>query len=255
MVQCVANAAEAGIPSAFISLELERQDVMRLAIAQHSKIPRAFLDRFDIRGVHVERFKEAKRKMADWPLWILDGDCWNGPLDRKRLAALVSDGVKCHGWQFVVIDYMGMIANCRQDAGQYDADIQNSTALKAIARDASVALVIVTPLRKSANFASKPGKNKGKAKPALDDLLGAGRLGYDAVTALYVECVKHDVEAGRERTGEIHVDIWKARYADTSPNDQSLKLKWHPSCGRIVTNIIGLKPDEEPEEELEDAPF
>lgn len=241
-VQCAANAAAALVPTAVISLELARPDMYKLALAQESSIPRNYLDQFDIRGANEEKLALAKQEMCDWPLWICDSDAWKGPMDRRRLETIVAIGAEKHGWKLIVVDYLGLVANCQHDQGQYVADIENSTALKAIARKYQVAMVVVASLRKAANFKSK-SSNGAAGEPSLDDLLGAGRLAYDAVNVLYIDSEKEKFERGVERRGKIHITVLKSRYSGASASDGLISLPWYPSTGRITNDITKWNPE------------
>ena len=122
------------------------------------------------------------------------------------------------------------------------SDIENSSALKAIARKYDVAVVAVTSLRKAANFASKPSKN-ANSTPGLDDMLGAGRLTYDAVNVLYIDSEKETFVRGVERRGKIHITVLKSRYTGASASDGLISLPWYPSTGRISSDITNLNPE------------
>ncbi|MCH7701523.1 MAG: hypothetical protein IID37_07530, partial [Planctomycetes bacterium] len=241
-VQIAVNAALAGTPVGIISLEMDRHEVAQLVLAQLSRIPRSFIASARLTHADAATCLGVRTKHSAIPLTILDDAAWPGGLDRERLADLVLEGVQQFGWELVVLDYMGLLAPGERDRSDFHTDLLNSTALRRIARHNDIALLVVAALRKSANY------QDAKKKPVtLDDVSGAGRLCYDAVSVWLVDAeYTQDVPP----TGIVHLVPLKSRYTGAATNGTEVQLRWYPGLG-IVENLVA----EELSHDTEEAPF
>jgi len=228
-IQLAVNVAKAAKPVGIISLELDRQEVARLAMAQLADVPRAWLDGGDLVGAAADRFSVARRERASMPLTILDDDFWRGGLDRDRLAGIVAEGVRRFGWRLVVLDYLGLLARGEVDRSEYETDLLNSTALRRIARHSNVAMLVVCALRKAATF-----KDSRDRPFSLDDVIGAGRIVYDATTVWGIDAEQGPAVPGRKPTGIIRLIPLKTRFASAAATHDDVVLRWYPGTGAIV---------------------
>ena len=165
------------------------------------------------------------REHAGLPLAVVDDGFWTGALTRSGLVRVVGDGCARFGWRLVVLDYLGLLGNEQSDASEYAADLENSAALKRLARVQDVALVVVAALRKYGR--------KDDAPTSLDDVLGAGRLCYDAVNVLNVDCEQAPCEAGTRPAGLVRLYPLKTRYAGLASAGRELQFRWFPGIGRV----------------------
>ncbi|NLG44288.1 MAG: hypothetical protein GX547_13660, partial [Phycisphaerae bacterium] len=166
------------------------------------------------------------REYGKLPLTILDDSFWSGPLTRSKLAEIVADGCRRFGWRLICVDYLGLLANEPTDASDYAADLENSAALKRLARVQDVALVAVAALRKY-------GRANSDAPASLDDVLGAGRICYDAVNVFDVDCQQDSPRPGERPVGTVRLRVLKTRYAGLGSAGKPLEFRWFPSTGRI----------------------
>ena len=237
-IQLAVNVAKAGTPVGIISLELDRQEVARLAMAQLAEIPRAWLDGGKLIGESAKKFDSARKSHASLALTILDDDFWRGGLDRDRLAAIVAEGVRRFGWRLVVLDYLGLLARGEVDRSEYETDLLNSTALRRIARRNGIAMLVVCALRKAATF------KDGKDRPfSLDDVLGSARVVYDATSVWAIEAEQAPAMPGRNPTGIIRLTPLKTRFASAAAMHDDVVLRWYPGTGAIV-DLEGDTDDE-----------
>lgn len=226
-VQVAVNAAIAGVPVGFFSLELGSDEVAQLIMAALSGIPRMILATGALDPNHAARLREAMTEHSGMPLTILDDEKWDAGLTREGLAALVADGVTRFAWKLVVFDYLGLLVPSENDRDQYDTDVRHSTELKRIARKNDVALLVVAAFRKGATF-------RESATLSIDDLIGAGRLAYDAQT---VVVVSRDI--GEENCGLVKVRPLKLRFAPCDESSPDVQLRWRPRTGLITDLEIG----------------
>jgi len=219
-VAAAINAARRGFPVGICSLELDRRDVGQIIAASLGNIPRGSLSRGRVSGEYGDALRHVIESHGDMPLQILDDDRWPSGLNRNSLAEYIERGAKRFGWKLVVIDYAGLLLPLPTDRGSYDTDLQDSTALKRIARRNDVAILAVATLRKATKFA-KP------EEVTLDDVAGAGRLTYDATNVLFVWKVYGDANAGL-----VNVRVLASRFSGINEND-ALSFRWRPRFGRI----------------------
>jgi len=222
-VTCALNAAKAGIPTAYFSAELGADDVSKLIMAQLADIPRKPLDEGRLTGQWGEQFQRVQSEFGRLPLKILDDAQWPGGLTREVFTGLVADGCKRFGWRAVFLDYLGKMAPSPDDApNAYDTDIKHSSALVMAARKNDIALVVVVSLRKGT-------EKRTIENMSTDDVLGAARLGYDAINILAV-----GRKFGGKDSGLIRVRPLDMRFAPCGENSPTIDLRWKPSTGAIV---------------------
>ena len=225
-VQVATNAALAGVPVGIVSLEMTREDLAKLVVAQNTGIPRRVLDSGRFGDGYSQPFNDFKSKSAKMPLTILDDDHWQGPLDREGLASLVAEGVSRFGWKLVVLDYLGLLAPVENDQGNFDTELRNSSALKRMASKFDIALLVVAALRKF-----RPSRKAGEAsKVTLDDVSGAGRLTYDCTSCWYVESEQQPTSPP---SGTIWLHALKARFSGVASLGEVLELRWAPHTGQV----------------------
>ncbi len=224
--QVAVNAASVGAPVGIVSLEMARRDVAHLIAANLSGVSRKWISDGSLGERQAEDLANAIHEVAAWPLTVLDDGCWRRPLTRTGLADLVSQGRNHCGWRIVILDYVGLLAREITDTSEYTADVATSTELKRIARRSDVALIVISSMRKSGNF-------KGaKDTPTLDDILGAGRLGYDAENILAVNC-EQTGDPGVVPSGSVFIHPLKTRFSGAGSSGEILTLSWTPTTGRV----------------------
>ncbi len=226
-VQIAVNAARAGVPVGFVSLELDRKRLGQLIAAQLSSVPRAWIAKGEVRAPADEKLRITIEANKDIPLIALDDDYWGEPLTRKGLARIAGEGVKRFGWKLVVVDYLGLVAAEEHDPSDYATDVANSSAMKRIARKQDVALMVVAALRKG-------GKKAADTVPAtLDDVSGAGRICCDATNVMFVDCEQVEEPADPWPIGLVRIHPLKTRYSAAGSRGDVLALRWRPSWGEV----------------------
>jgi len=224
VTQLAVNAALAAVPVGIVSLEMSRRDVGHLVAASLADVPRKRLADGSLCGELAKRVKGVLRDFAALPLTVVDDDFWTGALTRSGLVRIVGDGCKRFGWRLVALDYLGLLGNEPNDASDYGADLENSAALKRLARVQDIALVAVAALRKYGR--------KDDAPTCLDDVLGAGRIVYDAYNVFAVDCEQAPSGDGTKPSGLVRLRPLKTRWAGMPPGQEVL-FQWWPGCGRV----------------------
>jgi len=105
-------------------------------------------------------------------------------------------------------------------------------------------------LRKAATFAKKPSSND-KTPASLDDVLGAGRLVFDAENVFYVDC-EQPKPGIYNSAGKVFIYPLKTRYSAAGSSGQRIELCWYPACGRIE-DFRDIEPQQDADDD--DVPF
>ncbi|HWL92316.1 MAG TPA: DnaB-like helicase C-terminal domain-containing protein [Phycisphaerae bacterium] len=234
-VQTAWHCARAGIPVCFYSMEMSGADVAKLICSQVTGVARRGIDRGDLTASQAERVMAARDAMASWPMTILDSSCLPHGLTRREIEQITTIGREALGWRLVVVDYLNLIANDGSDTTEYQTDVLNSTAIKRVAQANDVAVLCIAALRKSAVMAARDkAKGANNSRPVtLDDVLGAGRLVYDATAVLHVNGISD------ENGNRLEVEILKSRFS--AQQDGPLSLDWHPEHGRIESPVANYQ--------------
>ncbi len=225
--QIASGSVRLGVHVGFVSLEMGDAELGRLMLAQASGVSRSLLDG-DLRSLAGtdagQAVTQAARNHCDAHLDIVAPTNLEGRFSRARLAEVVARGVMERDWRMVIVDHLGELAPTDDDVLSQPLliDKRNATTLRAIARKHDIALLVVAPLRKAANF-----KKVKKDVFALDDVLGSAALGYSVHTCLAV-AAKSQAPSTR---GDILIQVLKNRNGPTP--DEAIHLAWHPASGRI----------------------
>jgi replicative DNA helicase len=218
--QIALNAALLGTPVGVFSLEQGREEIARLVVGQLTGIPRSVLDA----GVPPGREQEiarAKARLAGSSLRVFDDHLWTA-FNREDLTIMIERLRPTYGWRLVVLDYLGLLAPNERDGSSFESDLRNSAALKDLARKHGLAVLAVGALRKPAmQRADRP------EEPGLSEVLGAGRLGYDATSVWRVDAFQSAAES------HLKLTALKSRFSGAANTGESVRLSWRPECGYV----------------------
>ena len=101
------NLTKAAIPVGVISLEMSRQDVLKLAISIEGGIDRGRLRRAAVTPEEQQDLETAANTVSALPLFILDRADFPGEKPTvEKLSPIIKDGIKYCGWKVVIVDHM-----------------------------------------------------------------------------------------------------------------------------------------------------
>lgn len=226
VIAIATNAAIAGYPVGIISLELCRDEIARLIAAAQSRVSRTRLDEGQLTGAEHDRFQGKFHSLQQLPITVLDSDYWGPSLNRERLEEIVAAGVARFGWRVVALDYFNLLAPIESDRSEFQSDLLNSAALKRIAYNNRIAMPVVAGLRKP-----PPTRKEDKNKiPTLDEIAGAGRIAYDAVSVFYIDSKQYDSDPP---SGIVELHPLKSRFSRAAHIGKPVSLVWQPGYGTI----------------------
>lgn len=168
------NAARAGYPGAFITLEMNETETTDGFICAHggidNQIIRRGLDR------ETDRVRRAASELADMPIYIRDkGGCTNERLNSELRKLKAEKGIR-----YAVVDYLGLM----DSGGRYEnrnVEVSKLTrGLKRTASDLGIPMLVLCQLNRESRKGEVP------RRPQLTDLRDSGSIEQDANVVLFV---------------------------------------------------------------------
>lgn len=196
--QIAMNAARAGYPTLYISLEELRGLFGRKAVSMESGIENKRIRSGQLDPHEWEEAESAIRNAEGVPLLLND---------RVRRLSDIRSCVARHvardRLRLVFIDYLGLVDGV--EGNEYEQNTRISKAVASMVREFSVASICLHQLNRSTA--------DGQRKPSMSDLRGSGQFEQDANTILMLhrEDYYHLNDPGYQRTGEAEVIIEKAK--------------------------------------------
>ena len=169
------------IPVAIFSLEMSSDLLMKRLIAMRSCVSLKKISTGNVSGYEREKVNDAIRELSRAPIYIDD-------TPGTRLMDIVAKSRKLQAAEpelgLIIIDYLGLItssSNVKNENRQEEVR-KTSLALKALARDLKLPVVIVSQL-------SRDVEKRESKKPMMSDLRESGAIEQDAdiIMLLYRE--------------------------------------------------------------------
>ena len=184
-------------PVAIFSLEMPAEQLVTRLIGAESSVSLSKITTSNLTGVDRAKVASAISKIGSLPLFIDDSP--NGKLmdiiakSRKLQAEHPDLGL-------IIIDYLGLVSsgNSKSSDSRQEEVRKASLALKALARELKVPVIVVSQLSRSVE---QRGENK---RPILSDLRDSGSIEQDAdvVMLLYREDYYKDSKNPNSSAGE-----------------------------------------------------
>ena len=169
-------------PVAIFSLEMPAEQLVTRLIGTESSVSLSKINTGNLMGVDRAKVANAIYKIGSLPIYIDDSP--NG-----KLMDIIAKSRKLHANEpelgLIIVDYLGLVSsgNSRSSDSRQEEVRKASLALKALARDLKVPVIVVSQLSRSVE---QRGENK---RPILSDLRDSGSIEQDAdvVMLLYRE--------------------------------------------------------------------
>lgn len=201
--QLAAQVADEGVPSAFISCEMDPEELIEREIGAVAGVGSDLWRTRD----GAARAAEAAARVAERPLHIVHAP----GISITELSARARRLVGRHGVQLIVVDYLGLVAGSGAYAGQRTQEVgEVSRGLKALAGQLQVPIVALSQLNRAV-------EGRGDKRPGLSDLRDSGEIEQDADVVVFLHRPEYYL---RERTpadklGVAEVIIAKQRNGPT----------------------------------------
>lgn len=174
------NAAQAGMPVQFISLEMRAKQLgdrmISLALRPKRQLPGQRFAQGKISEAEFNLASEAAREVGKWPLTIEDRSDLTVAGIRSAIARLK---VRNPELGVVIVDYLGLVQPGNRYAGRKVDEIgEISTGLKRIAKQMDVCMVVLHQL-------SRALESRDNKRPTMADLRDSGAIEQDADIVLF----------------------------------------------------------------------
>ena len=181
----VVNVAAQGIPVAFFSLEMTRQELVDRMISMECGVDSTRLKRGDFSAEDEWKIKEAVETVDDLPIYIDDapGLTATAILSRARRA------VAKHGVKLIVVDYLQLVKAENPKASRYEAVTDTSIAIAQMAKSLKVPVIAMAQLSRKlldrVNFDFSKFKPE-QTRPHDGDLRDSGQIEQDAHAVIFL---------------------------------------------------------------------
>jgi replicative DNA helicase len=203
------NLADAGIPSAFASLEMSKLEIAYRSIARVAKIPTHRLRTGEINHTEVAKFTEAKKKVLARAAYFHVED--NASLTVSKLRAELKRMKRQQPLGLAIVDYLQMMVAAKTEENRQAQVSEISRSLKVLARELEIPILALAQLNR--NLEGRTDK-----RPVLSDLRDSGSLEQDADVVLFIyrdEFYNPDSDAqgvaeiivAKNRNGEAHKTV------------------------------------------------
>jgi replicative DNA helicase len=188
-------------PAAFFSLEMSEQALMIRLLSSEAGIDSRKLRTGWFTGSDFDTLFAAAEKLHSAPLYIVDMP-YMTTMSIQALARMlkIQENV-----EIIFIDYMGLIASNDNQSPRYQIISDVSRALKGLARELNIPIVVLSQLRREAE----------KQKPNLADIRDSGSIEQDADMVMFLnrdrEFGKSFEEQAKESGQKVQLMVAKNR--------------------------------------------
>ena len=172
------NAAKAGVPVAFFSLEMSSEQLATRILAEETEIASEKLRRGDITDDEFTRkIVPASKELAQLPFYIDDTGAISISLLRSRARRLK----RTNNIGMIIVDYLQLVrgSNSRRNDNRVQEISEVTQALKALAKDLQVPVIALSQL-------SRAVESRDDKRPQLSDLRESGAIEQDADVVMFV---------------------------------------------------------------------
>jgi len=208
-IQVAASVAEHGHGVAIASQEMDRTELVRRAISQHSRINNRTVERYQFAGDEWDKAAAAWKHLRGLPIKIDDRSSFSVASLRAWLRRIALQFAReDRALRFVVVDHMHLMAT--RSGRREEQDIADlSGGLREIAKDFSVALLELHPFNRATHDQKRPTMRSFKGSSAIEhdcygvlalhreDLQQMDRDAHDGGAELLLLKVRGGGETGR----------------------------------------------------------
>lgn len=208
------HAAENGIPSAILSLEMANVQVGSRIMAAGAEARASQIQARELDDYNRGRIVEYIAKIQGKPLWISD-QAMITPKQIRRQATILKEQ---HDIQLLAVDYTQLVTSDDKKASREEQLSGISRELKLIGMDLDIAVIAAAQLNR--------GSVKENRPPTIADLRGSGSLEQDSDAVILLH---HATEADGSPTGMVELHIGKNRFGAQT----MIELPWRAHISRI----------------------
>lgn len=171
------NAIGKGIPAAFFSLEMQKDELGDRILASVGSIRCHTIKTGNFNDNELQRLSETVERLSNnQSLLVID----IGGMEIRRLETEAKRVCKTHGCQMIVVDYL-QLSRCNSKRIQNECQeiTEISRSLKALAKALDVPIIAIAQLNRDVD-------SRSDKRPVLSDLRGSGSIEQDADNVLFI---------------------------------------------------------------------
>ncbi|QAU07223.1 DnaB-like replicative helicase [Gordonia phage Asapag] len=214
-VNLAVGAAEAGHPAIVFSVEMGRKEVAARVIASGAHADYGQITRRNIDDHHMGRVAEWGDTNRSMPLQVVD----RADIGVEYVAAVCRTVKRTRGLDVVFVDYLQLLKPAGSKLPRHEQIGHMSRALKVLAMDLDVAVVIACQLNRNSANEKRP--------PVLADLRESGSIEQDCDVAILLNHKRAD---NGDHTGDIELVVAKNRTGSTG----TITARWAAYQARIA---------------------
>jgi len=214
LVAAMHAAAESHRPTLVISKEMPAVDVTGRILARGAEVP---LNEINFRRVSdrsMARIEDYVKRVGDTPIWVDDR-----PRTLSGIVALARAHHHHHGLEVLVVDYLQLVPTDRAGRNREQEIAEVSRALKALAMELDVAVLLPAQLNRGSTQRADP-------RPVVSDLRDSGQIEQDADVVILLH---QPTDPDGMPTGKIDLIVGKNRHGATA----TISLRWQGGFGAI----------------------
>jgi replicative DNA helicase len=201
-LSCAIKIAAQGIPVAFSSLEMSKEQIAMRAISTIARVDLHKMQQGYLSENEKRKCVEADKKFHDLPVWIDDTPAQSIIHLRNKIRLLQ----KKNDIQIVFIDYLQLIRTNNRHESREREVAEISSRLKALAKELNIPVVALAQLNREL-------EKRSDKRPILSDLRESGSIEQDAdlILFLYREEVYKRDKTREEDRGIAEIIVGKHR--------------------------------------------
>lgn len=212
------NAAKAGVPTTFFSLEMSAAQLVQRIMCSEAKISLEKVRNGFLVDQDWQALADATGRLSQLELYIDDTPALSILEARAKARRELRDKEK----GFIVVDYLQLMnpPNVRRQDSRAVEVGEISRGLKVLAKEMNMPVLALSQLNRSVE--SRSGRNK---TPMLSDLRESGSIEQDADIVMFIDRSMNEMEAeedGRPDLGTANLIVAKHRNGPT----REIKLSW-----------------------------
>jgi replicative DNA helicase len=211
------NAANNGVPTLLISLEMSTREVMHRLLAAEAAVPLDHIAKGACSDYDWERLAAATARVIDTPLYIDDTPNLGLPQIRHKVATLK----RRNGIGLLVVDYLQLMAAPPAENRQQQVSAL-SRGLKLMAKEFQIPVIALAQLNRDV-------ERRHDKRPVSADLRESGALENDADSIILMH--REELYGNEARAGECDLIITKSRHG--RPGD--VVVSFHGHYARCVS--------------------
>ena len=223
----------------FISLEVDRVDLLKKLLASESGIPFEKVERGQLLEPHeLETLADTGKRMSGWTMDLMDVSDLTvhglrAAVKRRRLDPNA-------GIDLLVIDYLQLLKESRPGMSEFEKVSEMTRVLKVMARDLGIPVLTLSQMSRD----SEKGASPVARNPKLSDLRGSGTIEQDADAVVFLhrtDAGDGDKQEGPDAVRRVEVIVAKNRFGPQG----KVKMHFHPAKMRFTLAAQDERWDEE----------